>query len=344
MLFALAALAWGRPIPIYESYHIDGITVRAKNDHEVYLLVLFKRPSNPALTLAAFTRLIGLIPLPISPFIGIVVDPSIPGNQLFYADKSGRQCRIRFPYRHVLREYIDSISKGVNYELDLRLYAILATVRNAPHSQIAPDQQQDRRKAIEHWRNVYDRTDVHKNITGAINELVNLKNKERAGLIKQAIAIQRAIDEALPPLKERAALPAFSDVDPTKGEYDMEIEGLDNDYKGPRIDEEAAENDDVVGTADDSRDHGKDDDDDNDKKRGPIGRVIDALAKGWRRIVGGEGWEEQDKEAAEDAKENGVKKASGVAEVENRELPEITRRTRPPVRHQDELEAAAHLY
>jgi hypothetical protein len=36
MLFAFAAIAWGRPIPIYESYHVDGITVRAKNNHEVY--------------------------------------------------------------------------------------------------------------------------------------------------------------------------------------------------------------------------------------------------------------------------------------------------------------------
>jgi hypothetical protein len=309
MISALLALARCAQLPFLESYEVEGVLSREKGQHEVYLLVLFKAPTDARIASGAFTRFINAIPIPIDPFLGIVVDPTVSFNRLLYQDKAGTSGRIRFPYRQILREYVESISKGVSHEIRLRLQAILSTVNDAPHTSTVDKDQSEGEKELEHWKSIYQTKGVRRNMTQAVEDLVTLKNQERAGLIKQALAIQKQLDAVVPPLGRR--LPDFAQVDPSKGEYEAQVSDDEDlgpdDKEKPRgktgFDEEAAENDDVVGEDeapksltntkpqgdDDDENEGPTDDDlEEEKKRaGPIKAVMDKIKVGWRKVVGG---------------------------------------------------------
>jgi hypothetical protein len=298
MLACLILTAVSTPLRIFETYEVDSVLNSAKGLHEVYLLVLYKTPGNLNLTSAAFARLIEAIPIPIDPILGIVVDSTIPHNQLLYADKSGETARIRFPYRQVYSEYKESLSAGVSHEVRLRLRAILATVQELPPGV---------GKKLAEFRDEYEAKRVHENMTAAVDDLITLKNQERAGVIKQALAVQQQLDEMVPP-PHRGPLPQFSEVDPTHGDYEAivgEDEQVEDGGERKGLDEDAPENDDLVGddeapkslintvpeSDDDEEDTNAKTEDDiaEDRKRaGPIGAALDTIREKFRRLLGGD--------------------------------------------------------
>jgi hypothetical protein len=294
MLLSLLSLSLSDPLHLYETSELDSVVSQVHGAHEVYILILYKAPSNLLLTSAAFTRLISSIPIALDPILGINIDPTVANTQIFYGDRSGRTTRIRFPYHQVFAEYVESITKGVNYEVDNRVRALVETVRNVPHDQLPEDEQSPQRQAIETWKDAYDTDGTRLNVTKAVEEIVKVKNKERAGLIKQALALQQALDDSLPQDGTRVALPKFEDVDPTKGEYDMEIESLldelgegqakeekekDTKEEGEEVEKKAPEKEEAE--TDTSEDKAED-----EENKGAVQRVLDALRQGWNKIVG----------------------------------------------------------
>jgi hypothetical protein len=310
MIFLLLAAAICSSLRVFESYEVDGILTREKGVHEVYLLVLFRAPPDVAVTSSAFSRLIGAIPIPVDPFLGIVVDPSVQYNQLLYQDKSGSSTRIRFPYRQVLREYVDSVSSGVSHEVRIRLQAILATVNDSP----SPSKSDE----VNRWRRDYAAKGVRLNMSRAVEELVVLKNQERAGLIRQALDIQRTLDGEV---GAHRSLPAFAQVDPSKGEYDAQVGPDEDELKGEKqggsgFDEESSENDDVAGEDeapkslvntkpqgdnDDEVSTGPSEDDaEEDRKRaGPIMNAWEAVRDKFRRKAPKSGDEENEEDESD---------------------------------------------
>jgi hypothetical protein len=320
MLAALLSLSFCVPLQVYESYELSTIVERAKGSNEVYILILYKAPTDLLLTSAAFSRVVASIPLPLDPCLGIVVDPTAPSNQLFYTNRESRSTRIPFPYHQVLTEYIESITKGVNYEVENRVRALVETLRDVPHDQIPESEQSQRRRDIEEWKDKYDQNGARKDISKAVDDIVLLKNKERAGLIKQALLIQKLIDEALPPSEGRATLPEFSAVDPTKGEYDAEIQSdLDNEEADERDGlveggEKPWENEKKKPEVEDAETESTEDAAEEAKKKGTIQSILDAFKQGWNRIVGHDENDQKKVEAvakskSETAQEEAVKKS-----------------------------------
>jgi hypothetical protein len=312
MIFGLLGLASATGLTIYQSYEIPNIILRAKSTNQVYLLVLFKPPSDVNLTSAAFSRFIGSIPLPMNPILGITIDPTASFNQVIYSDGSGNQVTSRFPYRQVMRDYVGSLMRGVSAEVRTRLKAILDNVHEVPPKEDT-DGLSEREKSLEYWKTEYLNRNVKKNMTGAVEELLSLKHSERARLVKSALAFQKSLDELLPPSDGRA-LPAFESVDPRNEKSEPDLPDApdlgideDDDLPDPKVaaefDEDAADNDALVddekpsksdlkfnpdSDTDTTGEQTAQDAEEDRKRAGPIQNALDAVRDKWNSLVGGE--------------------------------------------------------
>lgn len=264
MVFALLfSVALARKLPIYQSYEVQKVIDEVKGKHPVYLLVLFKDPSDLNETSAAFTRFIDAIPIPMNPHLGIVVDPTILHNQLIYSNTEGRMATVNFSYRFMMRSYQES-KMGINRYIKTRLNSILNSIDDARIAQkveLAGISKQD--KELEAMKQKDTVKAWKENLTAEVNMLVHMKNEDLARLVKHAVNLQKELDNILG-LSDGSGLPAFDDIDPrnTTNEvtehselakvariYNEELERTEDSDEN--FDEDAIENDDVEKVDDD---------------------------------------------------------------------------------------------
>jgi hypothetical protein len=160
------------------------------------LLVHYKASTDANATSSAFSGLINAIYIQIAPLLRIVVNRTIPYNQLLYAEKARTFVRIQFPDRQVLHEYIGSISKGLNQEVRLRLHAIISTIKGMPKNPKSKDAQSEQKQEIEQYKTEYEAKGVRKTMTGTVEDFVVLNNQERVRLIKYPLAIQQILHQS----------------------------------------------------------------------------------------------------------------------------------------------------
>jgi hypothetical protein len=203
MIFVVLSIARCELLHVDESYELSNIVDKVNGQNEGDILILYQAPSD----------------------IVLHFFPDQPNSRDQRRSDDTQQSDLRCGSRHVLFDNVESISKGVNYELENRVRALYETLRDVPHDQIPEEDQGQPRKDIEQWEDEYDKNGARKDVSAGVD--AKLKDQERAGVIKQAPLIQKALDESLPPVEDRVPLPDFESVDPTNGEYDAVVQSDD---------------------------------------------------------------------------------------------------------------------